>query len=212
MPVVFCYRPSSSDCTVWEALGVCCLFRHPPHYLENKINDRVIVSTKWPNCNVSDSGETDHGRHWTKDREGGGRLLVVVQGQQEEGGGEIIFWKGFIDWISVEGCCQCSELPVPEMPGSGTLDLWLHWHQEVSFFYNRIITVITAACYAGVSILRYFSRTLLIIYSHFYKKLGPFYKKLNCETMVTDHRPVRTTMHLTSTNKALKRHLSACTL
>ena len=147
MPVVFCYRPSSSDCTVWEALGVCCLFRHPPHYLENKIKNRVIMSTKWPNCNVSDSGEKDHGRHWTKDREGGGRLLVVVQGQQEEGGGEIIFWKGFIDWISVEGCCQCSKLPVPEMPGSGTLDLWLHWHQEVSFFYNRIITVITAACY-----------------------------------------------------------------
>ena len=29
----------------------------------------------------------------------------------------------------------------------------------------------------GVSILRYLGRTLLIIYSHFYKKLGPFYKK-----------------------------------
>ena len=55
---------------------------------------------------------------------------------------------------------------------------------------------------AGVSILRYFSRTLLIIYSHFYKKLGPFYKKLNCETMVTDHRPVRTIMHPTTTYKA----------
>ena len=40
----------------------------------------------------------------------------------------------------------------------------------------------------------------------FYKKLGPFYKKLNCETMVTDHRPVRTIMHLTTTYKALKRH------
>ena len=60
---------------------------------------------------------------------------------------------------------------------------------------------------AGVSILRYFSRTLLIIYSHFYKNLGPFYKKLNCETMVTDHRPERTTMHLRTTYKALKRHL-----
>ena len=34
---------------------------------------------------------------------------------------------------------------------------------------------------AGVSILRYFSRTLLIIYSHFYKKLGPFYKKLKSD-------------------------------
>ena len=65
---------------------------------------------------------------------------------------------------------------------------------------------------AGVSILRYFSRTLLIIYSHFYKKLGPFYKKINCETMVTDHRPERTTMHLRTTYNALKRHLSACTL
>ena len=64
----------------------------------------------------------------------------------------------------------------------------------------------------GVSILRYFSRTLLIIYSHFYKKLGPIYKKLNCETMVTDHRPERTTMHLRTTYNALKRHLSACTL
>ena len=65
---------------------------------------------------------------------------------------------------------------------------------------------------SGVSILRYFSRTLLIIYCWFYKKLGPFYKKLNCETMVTDHRPERTTMHLRTTYKALKRHLSACTL
>ena len=69
-----------------------------------------------------------------------------------------------------------------------------------------------AATNSGVSILRYFSRTLLIIYSHFYKKLGPIYKKLNCETMVTDHRPVRTIMHLTSAYKALKRLLSACTL
>ena len=35
LPVVFCYRSSSSDCTtVWEALGVCCLFRHPPDCLE----------------------------------------------------------------------------------------------------------------------------------------------------------------------------------
>ena len=59
---------------------------------------------------------------------------------------------------------------------------------------------------AGVSIPRYFSRTLLIIYSFFYKKLGPFYKK-QCETMVTDHRPERTTMHLRTTYKALKRHL-----
>ena len=58
---------------------------------------------------------------------------------------------------------------------------------------------------AGVSILRYFSRTLLIIYCWFYKKLGPFYKKLNCETMVTDHSPVWTIVHLTTTYKALKR-------
>ena len=43
------------------------------------------------NCNVSDSGEVDHGRHWTEDGKGGGWVLVVVQGQQEEGDGEIIF-------------------------------------------------------------------------------------------------------------------------
>ena len=46
----------------------------------------------------------------------------------------------------------------------------------------------------------------------FYKKTPPFYKKLYCETMVTDHRPVRTIMHLATTYKALKIHLSACTL
>ena len=72
---------------------------------------------------------------------------------------------------------------------------------------NKLGAGVCAARLAGVSILRYFSRTLLIIYSHFYKKLGPFYKKLNCETMVTDHRPERTTMHLGTTYKALKRHL-----
>ena len=53
------------------------------------------IVNKMTELHVSDSGEVDHGRHWTEDREGGGWLLVVVQGQQEEGGGEIIFWKRF---------------------------------------------------------------------------------------------------------------------
>ena len=95
----------------------------------------------WSLCNIvnrmtklhcfRESGEIDHGRHWTKDGEGCGRLLVVVQGQQEEGGA--MKWYSCFQ-VFAEGCCQCGKLPVSEMSGSGTLDLWLHWHKEVSFF------------------------------------------------------------------------------
>ena len=86
---------------------------------------------------------------------------------------------------------------------------WCCWCTDA---VDALMLLICLCCWSGVSILRYFSRTLLIIYSHFYKKLGPFYKKINCETMVTDHSPVWTIVHLTTTYKALKRHLPACTL
>ena len=110
-----------------------------------KIKDCAIVSTRWLIYNVSERGETDqeNGRNWTKAGywEGGGGLLIIVQGQQEEGGSEIISCR--LKVIIFQGCCQCSKLPVPEVPWSGTLDLWLYWHQEVSIV---LLTWLLLAC------------------------------------------------------------------
>ena len=47
-----------------------------------------------------------------------------------------------------------------------------------------IIVVVVVVVVAGVSILCYISIFILIKYSNFYrfyKKLGPFYKKLRCD-------------------------------
>ena len=60
------------------------------------------------------------------------------------------------------------------------------WYQDVGVNVDQatILAIRMGARVAGVSILRYISISILIKYSNFsgfYKKLGPFYKKLRCD-------------------------------